>query len=78
MAVSNEITFRTPAATANKTPLQVDVYDVAANIERMGGKVAKFWIGKSPEPSYEVTLDGENYGPMGEAELHWFACGLSQ
>jgi hypothetical protein len=75
---SNEIIFRTPATTIDKPLLQIDVFEAAANIERMGGRVAKFWMGKDPEPRYEVTLGGKNYGPMDETELYWFACGLSR
>jgi hypothetical protein len=45
------------------------VFETAANIERVGGRAAKFWMGKGPEPHYEVTLGGENYGPMNEAEF---------
>jgi hypothetical protein len=75
---SNEIIFRTPAATIDNPPLQPDVFDTTAKIERMGGRVAKLWTGKDTEPRYEVTFGSENYGPMDEAELYWFACGLSR
>jgi hypothetical protein len=75
---SNEIIFRTPAATIDNPPPQPDVFDTTAKIERMGGRVAKFWTGKDTEPRYEALFGSENYGPMDEAELYWFARGLSR
>lgn len=74
---SNEVIMRTPAATANNSPIQVDVFEIATRIERVGGRVAKFFVSDGPEARYEVTLGGIDHGPMKETELYWFACGAT-
>ena len=49
--------------------------DSALIITQAGGTVTGFDVGG--EPHYEVTLDGQTYGPMIETELYWFAYGVS-
>jgi hypothetical protein len=63
--------------TANRPPIQVDVTDATAIIEKQGGSVTTFEISEDPWPHYEATIDGKTYGPMIETELYWFAYGVS-
>ena len=68
--------WREDAQSPAVPDIQSTVEDSTAIVKLHGGYVTEFEVSEDPYPHYEVTLDGQKFGPMVETELYWFAYGL--